>query len=333
VSPVAPSVPLRGLVGNTFVATCALALAVASLHAQSPVRGAKTATESPTRTAWGHPDLQGRWTNATLTPLERPAEVGAKEFFTEAEAAEYQKIALDVYLRQIGLAADNVISREFADGVWMDDVTIVPTRRTSLIVGPTGRLPPMTLEAQERAKARAGPRKADGPEDRTLPERCLWYGAAGPPMIPFVYNSNHEIVQTPTHVAILSEQGNVLRTILLGGRPHLNDTLRQWQGDSRGRWEGDTSAARPTAFVWSSGSGGAIGTRCSTSSRPRIRRRGPRRGRRKCQCGGWTGCSTKTPATRGTTASATSSEGLVSWSPWPHPSSRSTGQGIIPSAR
>jgi hypothetical protein len=249
VSPVAPSVPLRGLVGNTFVATCALALAVASLHAQSPVRGAKTATESPTRTAWGHPDLQGRWTNATLTPLERPAEVGAKEFFTEAEAAEYQKIALDVYLRQIGLAADNVISREFADGVWMDDVTIVPTRRTSLIVGPTGRLPPMTLEAQERAKARAGPRKADGPEDRTLPERCLWYGAAGPPMIPFVYNSNHEIVQTPTHVAILSEQGNVLRTILLGGRPHLNDTLRQWQGDSRGRWEGDTLVVETTNFT------------------------------------------------------------------------------------
>ena len=225
---------------QAFVATaCAVLLAATAVTAQKPTMP---------RTPWGTPDLQGRWTNSTVTPLERPAEAGGKEFFTEAEAAEYKKIALDVYLRQIGLAADNVVSREFDDGVWMDDVTILPSRRTSLILGPTGRLPPMTPEAQKRAAARGGPRRTDGPEQRTLPERCLWLSIGGPPMLPFVYNSNYEIVQTPTHVAIRSEQGGSFRAIPLDGRPHLPDSLRQWQGDSRGRWEGDTLVVETTNF-------------------------------------------------------------------------------------
>jgi hypothetical protein len=222
-----------------------LLTAITSVGAQSPGDSPSPAPRTP----WGHPDLQGRWTNSTLTPLERPAEAGDKEFFSEAEAAAYQKIALDVYLRQIGLAADNVVSREFADGIWMDDATILPSRRTSLITGPTGRLPPMTPEAQARVKSRAGPRKADGPEDRTLPERCLWFSIGGPPMLPFVYNSNYQIVQTPTHVGIVSEQAGSFRTIPIDGRPHLNAALRQWQGDSRGRWEGDTLVVETTNFT------------------------------------------------------------------------------------
>jgi len=235
-----------------FAATCAVALAAASLHAQSPVRGAKAATESPTRTPWGHPDLQGRWTNATLTPLERPAEVGSREFFTEAEAAEYETIALEVFLKQNSFTEEAAISGEFVEGLWVEGRTIVPTRRTSLIVGPTGRVPSFTPEAQRRAAARAAARKADrkdGPEDRPVGERCLYFSPSGPPMLPAIgYNSNYEILQTPTHVAIRIEMGGAFRTIPLDGRPHVSDRIRPWHGDSRGRWEGDTLVVETTNF-------------------------------------------------------------------------------------
>ena len=218
---------------------------------QSPIRSTKPAASVP-RTPWGHPDLQGRWTNATLTPLERPAEVGGKEFFTEAEAAEYKKIALDVYSDRSASrrTTSSVPSSRTACGWTMSTILSVDAdvadRRTDRAV------PPFTPEAQKRAAARGGPRKADrkdGPEERTLAERCLWFSIGGPPMLPFVYNSNYEIVQTPTHVAIQSEQGGSFRTIPLDGRPHLHDTLRQWQGDSRGRWEGDTLVVETTNFT------------------------------------------------------------------------------------
>jgi hypothetical protein len=203
------------------------------------------------RTPWGHPDLQGRWTNATLTPLERPIELGAKEYFTEAEAAEYQKTALKKLLAANNLTEEAAISGEFEEGVWVEERTIVPTRRTSLIVGATGRVPPLTPAAQQEAAAR-GPRQidfADNPEDRAVGERCLWFQVGGPPMLPGVgYNSNYEIVQTPTHVAILAEMGFALRIIPLDGRPALPAALREWQGDSVGRWEGDTLVVETTNF-------------------------------------------------------------------------------------
>ena len=119
--------------------------AVRHRHARAGAGAEREAGNAPQfpRTPWGHPDLQGRWTSATLTPLERPPEAGTKEFFTEAEAAEYKKIALEVFLRQIGFVEEAAISGEFVEGLWMEDRTIVPTLRTSLIVGPTGRVPPV----------------------------------------------------------------------------------------------------------------------------------------------------------------------------------------------
>ncbi len=208
-------------------------------------------TAEPPRTPWGHPDLHGRWTNATLTPLERPKEFGAREFFTEAEAVEYQKTALKQLLAANNLTEEAALSGEFEVGVWVEERSIVPTRRTSLIIGPTGRLPAMTAEAQRAAAAR-GPRNidfADNPEDRAVGERCLWFQVGGPPMLPGVgYNSNYEIVQTPTHVVILAEMGFSVRIIPLDGRPHLPGTLRDWQGDSVGRWDGDTLVVETTNF-------------------------------------------------------------------------------------
>jgi len=221
-----------------------------SFNAQS---SAPAASRSPVpRTPWGHPDLQGRWSNGTVTPLERPAELGSKEFFSEAEAAEYAKTAVQQYLKQNGFVEENNISGEYVDDVWGETRTIVPTRRTSLIVGPTGRLPALTRDARERAAARTAVRKADradSPEERTLGERCLWFVPEGPPMLPGVtYNSNYEIVQTPTHVGIQIEMGNGFRIIPLDGRPHLPPGTGSWLGDSRGRWEGDTLVVETTNF-------------------------------------------------------------------------------------
>ncbi len=202
------------------------------------------------RTAWGHPDLSGRWTSATLTPLERPSELGGKEFFTEAEAREYAKTALERLLVQINQQQEEALAGEFSDGLWGEPRTIVATRRTSLIVGPTGKLPPLTADGQRRAAARAALRsRADSPEERPLWERCLWFPVEGPPMLPGItYNSNYEIVQTPTHVAIHIEMGDGVRIIPLDGRPHLPAGIGLWFGDSRGRWEGETLVVETTRF-------------------------------------------------------------------------------------
>ena len=212
---------------------------------------AQTRNQAP-RTPWGHPDLQGRWTNATLTTLERPVELGSKEFFTEAEASEYAKTALDKLLTAVNLREEAALSGEFEPGVWVEERGLVSTRRTSLIVGPSGRIPALTPLARERMSGTQALRKgdsADGPEERTLTERCLVFLVGGPPMLPGVgYNSNYQIVQTPTHVVILAEMGNAVRIIPIDGRPHLPDSIRHWQGDSRGRWDGDTLVVETTNF-------------------------------------------------------------------------------------
>ena len=174
------------------------------------VSSGQTRSAAP-RTPWGHPDLQGRWTNATVTLLERPVEFGAKEFFTEEEAAEYSKTALERFLAANNFTEEAAISGEFVPGVWVEERSIVPTRRTSLIVGPTGRIPALTPSAEARVDARNAQRKqnpADGPEARALNERCLWFPIGGPPLLPGIgYNSNHQIVQTPTHVVVYTEMG------------------------------------------------------------------------------------------------------------------------------
>jgi hypothetical protein len=204
------------------------------------------------RTPWEHPDLQGRWTNATVTLVERPVEFGAKEFFTAEEAAEYSKTALERFLAANNFTTEAAISGEFVPGVWVEQRDIVASRRTSLIVGPTGRVPALTPAARTRLDARNGQRKQnpdDGPEARPLNERCLSFPPGGPPMLPGIgYNSNYQIVQTRTHVVVYTEMGSTARVIPLDGRPHLSDAVRQWQGDSRGRFEGDTLVVETTNF-------------------------------------------------------------------------------------
>lgn len=201
----------------------------------------------------GHPDLQGIWTNATLTPLERPADLANKEFLTEQEAAEFAKRALqdvDADRRDGGDSVD--VNRAYNE-FWRDRGKVVPSRRTSLILDtPDGRIPPMTADGKKRAADRAEARRLhpfDGPEDRSPAERCIAAPNAGPPMMPANYNANYQIVQTPDYVLILSEQIHDARVIPLGGRPHLPANIRQWTGDSRGHWEGGTLVVETTNFT------------------------------------------------------------------------------------
>jgi|ERR1051326_6004383 hypothetical protein len=206
------------------------------------------------RTSDGHPDLQGIWTNATLTPLERPREFANKAFFTAEEAAAYEKRLLvegDRDRRDGSAEAD--VGRAYNEA-WFDRGTkLVASRRTSLIVDPPdGRVPPLKPEAQAKQSARNEFRRQhvnDGPEYQALPVRCILWGTAGPPMLPGPYNNYYQIFQTPTYVAIAIEMIHEVRIIPLDGRPHLDKNIRQWMGDSRGHWEGQTLVVDTTNFT------------------------------------------------------------------------------------
>jgi hypothetical protein len=222
--------------------------ALATSFGQAPAR------RTPLRTPWGDPDLQGLWTNATITPFERPANLSGKPVLTEDEAAEYEKqtnAARDADNRGGGTDAD--LGRAY-NQFWYDRGTkVVGTRRTSLVTDPPdGRVPALTPAAQQRADARAAARKrspADGPEDRSLAERCILWPTAGPPMIPGGYNNNYQILQAPGYVVILIEMIHDVRIIPLGDRPHVPQTIRQWMGDSRGRWDDNTLVVTTTNFT------------------------------------------------------------------------------------
>jgi hypothetical protein len=205
------------------------------------------------RTADSQPDLQGVWNYATLTPLERPGQLAAKEVLTDEEAATYEKEALarnDADRRPSESGADVALAYNNA---WYDRGTrIVGTKRTSILVDPPdGRIPPPTPENQRKAAARLAARRqhgpADGPEDRSLAERCLLFGA-GPPIVPGPYNNNVQVVQSRDHVAIVNEMIHDARIVPIGGGPHLPDRLRRWQGDPRGHWDGDTLVVDTTNF-------------------------------------------------------------------------------------
>jgi hypothetical protein len=200
----------------------------------------------------GQPDLQGLWTNATITPLERPKELTGKEKFTEQEAAEYEKRVLEETnkdRRDGSPEAD--VGRAYNDAWWDRGTKVVPTLRTSIVVDPPdGKVPALTAEAQKAASARAAvlQRLPAGPEDRGLPERCILWPTAGPPMLPSAYNNNYQILQTPGYVVIFIEMIHDVRIIPLDGRPHLPGHIRQWMGDPRGHWEGNTLVVDTTNF-------------------------------------------------------------------------------------
>lgn len=202
------------------------------------------------RTPDGQPDLEGIWTNASITPLERPRALAGKEFFTEREAAEYEKRILDqVSTDRRDGGAEVDVGRSYNE-LWRERGKLL--LRTSLIVDPPdGRLPPLTADGQRREEARAedrrrrGPDPADSWEDRNLAERCITRGA---PKLPGGYNNNFQIQQTPGYVTIFQEMIHEARIIPLDGRPHVSPNVRLWMGDSRGHWEGSTLVVDTTNF-------------------------------------------------------------------------------------
>jgi len=202
------------------------------------------------RTPDGQPDLQGVWTNATITPLERPAELAGKEFLTEAEARDFEKSAfaqINSERRDGGPEVD--VGRSYNE-FWRDRGTkVVANRRTSLITDPPdGKIPALTPAAQKiQADARTYQRlhPADGPEDRNLWERCLTRGV---PMIPGPYNNDFQIVQEPGYAVIFHEMIHEARIVPVDGRPHVQENIREWTGDPRGHWEGDTVVVESTNF-------------------------------------------------------------------------------------
>jgi hypothetical protein len=232
-----------------LLSATALAIALASLTAAAQSPAAYRAPRTPD----GQPDLQGFWTNATYTPLERPANV-TKEFYTPAEAAEAVKRAAQDESEQTlpGTVAD--VHYDFSQfGLDRSQSPFSLSLRTSLIVDPPdGRLPPMNAEGRrrtaERAEAAKGVGRWDSAPSNQLDDRCMIMDGAGPPMMNSAYNSNYQIVQAPGYVMILVEMIHDARIISLDGRPQPPERLRQWMGVSRGRWEGQTLVVETTNF-------------------------------------------------------------------------------------
>ena len=234
---------------------------VVQLAGQSP-RPATTSTKTIPRAPDGHPDLQGMWTNVTITRLERPADFKGRAVISEAEAAAWAKEYLkttDKDRRDGGGRAD--VERAYNNFFYDSGTELAVVngqRRTSLIVDPPdGQIPALTAEAQKKigdprpawGSAVVGPDDPENappfglyenPEERPLAERCLlaFGSSSGPPMLPIAYNNHYQIVQTPGYVMILVEMVHDVRIIPTDGRAHGN--TRRWLGDSVGRWEGDT---------------------------------------------------------------------------------------------
>jgi hypothetical protein len=230
---------VRGTLANMMVRTRVAATVLAGIALAAVNAFAQEWT--PPRTPWGHPDLEGIWSNATLTPMQRPAELGTKEFYTAEEVAAVERE------RRAQTNADRELPPgevgSYNDVFFERGSGIVGTRRTSLVIDPPdGRIPTLTPEASRKVEARAAYsalHPADSPADRWLTERCILFGATVP-MFPEPYNNNYKIVQTRDHVTILVEMNHDTRVIPLDGRPHLPGEMHQWKGDSRGHWEGDT---------------------------------------------------------------------------------------------
>jgi hypothetical protein len=239
----------------TVLAACAFAAiaaaSVISAQRGDPRQSGPSASAPPPASR----SLEGVWNFSTLTPLERPARFAGRPTMTPEEAAQYEADvqARDNADRRDGPASVDV-DRAYND-VWFDRGTHVAVvdgqARTSLIVDPPdGHVPPLTPEAQRRVIARLQARRAhpaDGPEDRSLAERCLSFNA-GPPMLPAPYNNFVQIFQFPGYVVLLNEMIHDARIVRLDGT-HAPSTIRKFLGDSIGRWDGDTLVVDTTNFT------------------------------------------------------------------------------------
>ncbi len=211
---------------STLVTVGWWASAVTLVQAQIPAEGS-----APFLTSWGDPDFQGIWDNRTITPLERPQEFSNKAVLTAEEAAVYEA----------AIAERRVDDRSH----WDRGTRVVEDRRTSLVIDPSnGAIPAMTAEGQSRLDF-SREQGVNGPEERNPSERCITRSV---PRLPGLYNNNFQVFQSPGYVVILMEMIHHARIIPLDGRPPLMSHVRQWNGDSRGHWEGQTLVVETTNF-------------------------------------------------------------------------------------
>jgi hypothetical protein len=254
---------------RTAIAVTLAVFAAASLLAQQAPSGIAKPWTMP-RALDGKPDLQGIWSNATITPLERPPSV-KHLVLSEEEAARMEKATTDRREERNQPSDPNrPAPPKGGDGstgaagnvggynnFWLDPgervARVDGMPRSSLLIDPpNGRIPPLTAEARARGQARmkliAGRGQYDHPEFRPLAERCLLSFGPTTPLVPnYFYNNNIQIVQTPDHVMILMEMVHDARIVRLGGT-HLPTHIRPWMGDSIGHWEGDTLVVDTTNF-------------------------------------------------------------------------------------
>lgn len=260
---------------RTCLAVMVLPVLLASpAIAQAPTAAGAPVKWTPPHTPWGDPDLQGIWNNATITPIERPKELGEKQFLTDDQAAELEKREVQNRVDSPPPKGDPGTYNQF----WFERGTkVVGTKRTSLIADtPDGRLPPLTPDGQRRDEERFRRLGADalgssgnGPfdswEDISVVTRCITRGLPNA-MIPGAYNNNFQIVQSPGFVALFSEMMHETRIIPVTGGSHIDAGIRQWMGDSRGHWEGNTLVVDVTNFRDSDVTGFGVPYRFSETS-------------------------------------------------------------------
>ncbi len=239
----------RRILPSTCTLVVGLFLTVTAATAQAP------------RTAWGVPDLNGVWDFRTLTPFERPAELADQEFFTDEDAAAFEADRLAEFAVRDDQEPADIVGNY--NQFWFDPGNKVSeTKQTSLVVDPSnGRVPPLIPTAAATVEAARLVREG---VDRHSPTyggfvddlgsgmfavRCILGFNSGPPMTPAGYNQNVQVTQTEDYVLLLNEMVHSSRVIPLDGRPHLPDGVRQWMGDSRGHWEGDTLVVDTTNFL------------------------------------------------------------------------------------
>jgi hypothetical protein len=195
-------------------------------------------------TSVARPNFDGIWNSATTTPLERPAQLKDKAFFTPEEAAAWERqVTGRNQSTGTGIGTYNTVFREFG-------TRTVKTLRTSIITDPPdGRIPALTPAAAEVKRRRlAGIKNPASAQETGLQDRCLAMVTAGPPMLPYSYNSNYQIIQSADSIVIHVEMIHDTRIVRLDGRPHLPSSIRLWKGDSVGRWEADTLVVDTTNF-------------------------------------------------------------------------------------
>jgi hypothetical protein len=234
---------------------------VVALLLVAAVAQAQVPNGDPPRTPWGAPDLNGVWDFRTLTPFERPSDLADKAFFTAEEAAAFEASRLAEFAVRDDQEPADIVGNY--NQFWFDPGNKVSeTNQTSLVIDPPdGRVPPLTAEATAKQEAQ---RLARDGIDRHSPTpggwvedlgsgmfavRCILGFNSGPPMSPAGYNQNVQIAQTEDHVLLLNEMVHSSRVIPLDGRTRLPERVRQWMGDSRGHWAGDTLVVETTNFL------------------------------------------------------------------------------------